>query len=407
MNLSAQAENVRTLAAVLGVAETEAAKLLDISVVITFDEHNMLATQLGRHVEFLISRTVQRVLINPANTMQRVAVELIIGAAMPRVTAPKVVVSIAEERIVIGPGPVSTNDAGIHPVGLLLGACYAVGAILKKSLGHSLPFPSPEFVQVDLAELIGSDLPSLYESVCFDEAYLAGAGAVGNAFVLGLSQFKARGILHVADDDTVCAGNLQRCVYFEEKDVGLPKADLLCSAVRIALPEVRAIPHKVRLQDVPSRTADAWLKRLVVGVDSPRARRSLQSEIPRETFDASTTGISEVVLHFNKQPTNVACMSCIYAHSPEEGAHEHHVAETLGVSVSDVRQIRISEVAALAICRRYPQLKPPQVMGLAYDTLFKQLCSTGSLNTSKGREVLTPFAFISALAGVYLAIEFV
>lgn len=56
----------------------------------------------------------------------------------------------------------------------------------------------------------------------------------------------------------------------------------------------------MRLQDVPAKQGGgAWLKRLIVGVDSPRARRNLQTEVPGEVYDASTTGISEVVVHFS------------------------------------------------------------------------------------------------------------
>jgi hypothetical protein len=141
-------------------------------------------------------------------------------------------------------------------------------------------------------------------------------------------------------------------------------------------------------------------------VDSPRARRSLQAEIPGQVFDASTTGIGEIVLHFHQQPTSGACMSCVYHQSPEEDAHERHVADTLGVSLSEVMQTRISSTAAEQICKRYPQFQPSDLAETAYDTLFKQLCSAAQLNV-EDRQVLTPFAFVSVLAGTLLAIEFV
>jgi molybdopterin/thiamine biosynthesis adenylyltransferase len=201
--------------------------------------------------------------------------------------------------------------------------------------------------------IVGDDLPLLYKPVFFDEAYLAGAGAIGNGFVYALGCFDVAGRLNIADDDSVTDGNLQRCILFEPEHIGTPKAGQLCAASKIALPKVTAIPHAVRLQDVPGRFAGPWLKLLIVGVDSPRARRSLQNEIPQEVFDASTTGISEVVLHFHRQPTNGACLSCIYHQSPQEDAHERHVAAALGVSVADVMETRISAAAAESICQRY------------------------------------------------------
>jgi molybdopterin/thiamine biosynthesis adenylyltransferase len=306
--------------------------------------------------------------------------------------------------VVIGTTPNGAGDFDIHPAGLVLGACYAVGAVLKKAL--RLPYPSPDTLQINLRELVGDDLPKLYELVSFDEAHLAGAGAIGNGFLYGLSQFQVRGTLHICDDDTVSDGNLQRCVFFTQGDVNAPKADRLCHAAREYLPTVRMIPHNSRLQDLSGRTG-AWLKRLIVGVDSPRARRKLQSEIPGAVFDASTTGVSEVVFHYHKQPTNHACLSCIYHENPEEHAHEKHIAEALGLSVETIKQERISEVAAAMICKRYCQLTPANIVGSAFDTLFKQLCSTEQLKSVEGRQVLAPFAFVSVLGGVLLAIEFI
>jgi hypothetical protein len=124
-------------------------------------------------------------------------------------------------------------------------------------------------------------------------------------------------------------------------------------------------------------------------------------------FDASTTGVAEVVLHYNRQPTELACMGCVYYENPEEHAHEKHVADALGVSVRDVREERISSNAAREIHSRYPQISTSELEGLAYDTLFKRLCSTEKLKTAEGRQVLAPFAFVSVLAGTLLAIEFV
>jgi hypothetical protein len=407
MKLNAQTENARTLAAALGIGEKEAAELLSATVAITYDERDDVSAQFAKHVDRLISRTIRSVLLNQLGKQEGVGVELVIGNAEPRFSAPCLFAAIGQQEVTIGPVRGHAQKADIHPIGLLLGACYAVGAILRKAFKDLLPFPSPEILKINLVELLGDDLPLLYEVATFDEAYLAGAGAIGNGFIYGLSQFQVRGVLHVADDDLVSDGNLQRCVFFTEGDIDLRKAERLCDTMRVILPGIEAVPHNVRLQDVPGRKSGAWLERLIVAVDSPRARRNLQSEIPGEVYDASTTGISEVVLHFNRQPTDLACMSCVYYESPEEHAHEKHVATALGVAVEDVKCARISESAAATICGRYPQLDRSSLVGLAYDTMFKQLCSTGQLTTPEGRQVLAPFAFVAVLAGALLAVEFV
>lgn len=406
MNAAAQRENARMLATTLGIGETEANELLKVSIALTFDPADKSAEGCARHIRRLISLTIQGVSLNPTYGPQRFVAEIVIGECPPRFSIPRVFVSIGTEEVLIGSRPVSLRRGKIHPVGILLGACYAVGAALKLATNNLLRFPAPELLRVNLTEILGDDLLLLYRQAYLDEAHLAGAGAVGNGFLYGLGCFDIAGRLHVADDDTISDGNLQRCVLFESEHVGKSKARQLCTAAKLLVPKIAAIPHVVRLQDVPGRYAGPWLKRLIVGTDSPRARRSLQTEIPGEVFDASTTGISEIVLHFHQQPTGGACMSCVYHQSPEEDAHERHVAATLGVSLSDVMQTRISLAAAEQICKRYPQFQPPELIGIAYDTLFKRLCSTERL-AAEGRQVLTPFAFVSVLAGTFLAIEFV
>jgi hypothetical protein len=407
MNPLAQKENARTLAAVLGLGETDAAKLLDVSIAITFDPTNKIAAQCAHHVQRILCRTVTNVAPNSKDESRRFAAELVIGERAARFNVPHVFVNMGAEKLLISSQPIVIVRGDIHPIGLLLGACYAVGAALKAATNNLLQLPSPEILRVDLTEILGDDLPFLYGSVSFDEAYLAGAGAIGNGLVYALSCFEVSGKLHVADDDSVSGGNLQRCLFFEPEDIGMPKADQLCAASQVLVPNVMMIPHPVRLQDVPGRYSGPWLKRLIVGVDSPRARRNLQTEVPQEVFDASTTGISEIVLHFHRQPTNGACMSCIYSQSPQEHAHERHVATTLGVSLEDVMETRVSAAAAQRICQRYSQLTASGIIGIAYDTLFKQLCSAAQLKNAEDQQVLTPFAFVSVLAGAYLAIEFV
>ncbi len=72
-------------------------------------------------------------------------------------------------------------------------------------------------------------------------------------------------------------------------------------------------------------------------------------------------------------------MSCIYHETPDESAHEVHVADALGVTVADVRDYFVSPSAAVAITLKYDYLDPEKLKGLAYDSLFKELCGKGEL----------------------------
>jgi hypothetical protein len=71
-----------------------------------------------------------------------------------------------------------------------------------------------------------------------------------------------------------------------------------------------------------------------------------------------------------------------------------------------VQQIVVSAASAWKICERYPHLNALDIEGLAYDSLFKQVCAAGALKTSEDRQIFAPFSFVSVLAGVYLAVEF-
>ena len=106
-----------------------------------------------------------------------------------------------------------------------------------------------------------------------------------------------------------------------------------------------------------------------------------------------------------------SCQPCafgkyVYFKEKQEEAHEIHVAEALGISLNQVRQQFIDEAAAEMIVKKYT-VDRNSIIGLPFDTLFKQLCGEGKLMTSESNQVLAPLAFVSALAGAFLALMFV
>jgi molybdopterin/thiamine biosynthesis adenylyltransferase len=405
MNAAAKRENNRSLAEMLKIGEEDAATLLNVSVGITFSEEDVVSADVAGQVASLLGRTVAMVSSN--SDVGPVAAELLIGDAQPRHDAPKIWLRSQNGRVIISRRCERSDRSVLHPIVRLISACYACAAVIKAVIGDRLPYPSPDEFYVDIDDLLGGDASVLRKEVEISETYLAGAGAIGNGFVLGLLHLKGRGKIYVVDDDQVSDGNLQRCALFQAEDVGKFKAQVLCDAAARVRPAIEFIPKAARLQDLSSATNPAWLKRLVVAVDSPRARRNLQNEIPGEVFDASTTGAAEIVFHYHIQPNPGACLCCVYPSNPDEHAHERHIAEALGVSLADVRQIKVSPEAAAQIVAKYPALEIGSVINAPYDTLFKALCSGEKLSTPEGRDALTPFAFISTLAGALLALEFI
>ncbi len=320
--------------------------------------------------------------------------------------APFAYVGVGADEVEVAFGPLfHVESARCHELVLFIGACYAA-AVATKLVIPAIPSPARP-IRVSADQLLGPDAFLLDRPVEIGEVHLAGAGAVGNAFLYALSMVDVRGILHVSDPDVVSDGNLNRCLFFRIEHVARKKAEVLVAEAQTRFNRLQLLPHDVRLEALPKRKDGRNFDRVVVGVDSRRARRGLQHEFPREVYDASTTGIEEVVLHFNQLPTPLACLACVYHQEETENVRERHIADTLGVTVDDVRQNWILPEAADRICARYPSIHRARVEGEAYDSLFKALCGQAELKTAKAETVLAPFAFVSALAGGLLALEFV
>jgi len=393
------------LAAILCIDEDEAAHRLDVMVLVTADRDNATAQHIAGHVQAMLSRTITA--STTLTTTGSVAAEVIVGRAMPRTLGtPTVWVGPVPEGILIAREPFRQIRWTGHSIFGLIAACYACGMALRFALDDQLPYRGDEAILVSPSELLGTDLGAIDGACNLGQATLAGAGAVGNGFLYGLRHFDPRGTLHVVDPKEISDGILNRCIWYGTGDIGHPKAERLVLHAQLHFPHLTLNPHAVTVQSATAQLGIP-LSRLITTVDSRRTRRSLQREIPWQVFDASTTGIEEVVLHFNEQPSQLACLSCVYRIETEEVRHEEHVAEALGVGVSDVRSGFISEGAAALICATFPDLLPEIVIGKAYDTLFKARCAQGMLKSAADRQVLAPFCFVSMLAGAYLALEVV
>lgn len=393
------------LAALLGIEEEEAMRRLNATVLVT-PADDEASQRIAAQVLAMLNRTVSASFDAPAC---EAIVEVIVGAAQPRSgTATHVWVASVPGGILISrDDPRVPIPATEHPIFGLMAACYACGMALRFALRRGLPFSGSDAILVSPQKLLGKDLAFIDMPCDLGEAVLAGAGAVGNGFLYGLQHFQIIGRLHVVDPKHVHDGILNRCVWFTDHDLRVSKAIAIVNRAQAAFPTLKLLPHASTIKEFCSRDGAPALTRLISTVDSRRARRSLQYDMPREVFDASTTGIAEVVVHFNELPSELACLSCIYQRESGEAAHEAHVAQALGVAVQDVMEGFISKRVAKLLCVAFPDLRPEELEGKAYDTLFKARCAAGKLIAAADRQVLAPFCFVSMLAGAYLALELV
>lgn len=405
INPDAVKENALSLAAALGIELEEAAELLNAHVMVTHDAGDSSAAFIAAETRGLLSRTLEFV---DEGASPAVSVELVIGQAPARSTGTLIWLSVDSHKAVLGRDHwKGVPGAPPHPAALFVTACYAAAAVVRAVIGDGVPLPRREqivlnFDALGISEAVGN------RTVDLGHAYLAGAGAIGTAFLWVLRWFAVRGSLDIVDFDWVKSRNLNRQLWYRAPDIGHRKAERLAALAQGSFPELILKPRVAQLQDLLDKHGDPqWLRRLIVAVDSRAARRTLQSELPGEVFDASTTDVREIIVHANREPLSMACMGCIYPRNAQEDTRALSVAAALGVTVDDVRRGIIEPGAARLIIARYPDrgLSEESLIGEAYDSLFKSLCAQAALRSPDQQQVFAPFAFVSALAGALLAIE--
>jgi hypothetical protein len=300
-----------------------------------------------------------------------------------------------------------------NPVLALTTGCYAAARAAARVFGPRVeaaeslsPFSILDFrsgaVQFDWTEPLN-----------LAEIHMAGIGAVGSALLFAmLHHGAAEGKLILVDHDIIDSTNIERYCLFETGDCHKKKVEVAKKHLESALPhlEIVAVPERMQHYVNSSYAADPSFKipRLISAPDRRDTRREFQTLLPTELWDAST-GPDDLIIHHNTFNPEQACLACIYPPDPSEDAHFKHVSETLNVPLARIKSgDLIDDNDAQQIRQRYPELPLDEMIGRPFDTVFHQLCAGGKIRLQAGDEiVITPFPFVSALAGVLLYFELV
>ena len=389
-------ENARMLASLLGIDEAAAAERLECRALVTAPASGP-ARALADEVIALLERTVDAT----EDEIEGAGIELVVGDAEPQTSLPRLWARIGADALVADIEPVDPAEGDPHPLYVAIAACPLAAAVLAQLI-DSPALPKTrlplcfEFAELGIAAE-GLAMPVHIQAV------MAGAGAVAHGFLRALRHIDVQGEITIVDPKNVGTGNANRCLYLTADDTG-PKAEALALRAAADFGGLRltsfvgTFAEHIAAAGGPPATA-------IVTVDSRRVRRSIQKELPGRILDASTTDVRGVVVHSNHQPAKAACLACIYRHVIDEQARERSIADGLGITLAEVQQGLVSAEAAERICLAHPSFAPADVVGKAYDSLFKQLCAEQALLTPEGRQVLAPFAFVSMLAGALLVIE--
>ena len=388
-------ENERMLARLLGIGEDDAAARLAIRFCITAAPGE--ATLFGSELTALLERIITHA---PDG---RCDLEIVIHAAPERHARHQLYVHIDADSVSLSRQPQTQAVApGLHGLQRMIAACYASSVALGMVVdGLDLASATDPFVI--RFDALGATRDVLAAPIHLHDTVLAGAGAVGNGFLRGARHLKVTGDLTIVDPKVIGAGNPNRCLYLREGDHG-PKADVLAARAQGDFRALYLTPVVGTFHDIVE--ARGRVKRVIIGTDSRGARRSIQNDLPLEVLDASTTGATEIVVHSHRQPNEQACLGCIYPHIPDELARARHIAEGIGVELSDVMSgERINSRLAHIIAAKHKGLHEEALIGKAFDSLFRELCGQQALLMPTGEQVLAPFAFVSNLAGALLALE--
>lgn len=395
---SAAQQNAMMLASLLGVGEDEAAQQLERTVLLTA-EPSWKADWAG---EF--ARVLERTL-HVETENDTCDLEVVIGNVAARSTARVVHADLDAQRLSIGHEPRLLSGSQPHSLYGAAATC-AVAAVAINSVIGSAALPEVRLPILFKFADLGVPDGALDREIVLEDAFMAGAGAVAHGFLNAARHLKLTGALTIVDPKTVKEGVLNRCLYLHPEDIGKDKA---CALVKRAQPDLGSLSLHADVRDLRDvlRGRTTPPEMVMVTVDSRATRRAIQEECPHRVIDASTTDATGVIVHSNRLPTAHACLACIYSHVPEEHSRERAIAAGLGVDLDTVRGGFIDADAARTITTRYPQIDPDAITGTAFDSLFRQLCAQQALTTPEGRQVLAPFAFVSAWAGVLMAVELV
>jgi transcriptional regulator with XRE-family HTH domain len=307
-----------------------------------------------------------------------------------------------------------------NPFGPSAAACLAAANLFrlvflergKDTLDSDLTFST-----LDLQSRASASPPSTDAVQLGDGNVIVGLGAVGSAAAFTLSRLEdATGTLSLVDPETIELSNLQRYVLTERNDDQRPKTALAAAEFAKQHSGLAIVEHAVDWATYANRCGYKW-ERVLVALDSARARRAVQASLPRWIANAWTQpGDLGVSVH----PWNAgACLCCLYLPTGTTHSEDKLIAEALGIA----RPERELQIRQLLYANAPPPLEllqevaerldvPLDVVEPFQDRPLRELYSEGICGgavlpldrvNAPHQQVHVPLAHQSVLAGVLLA----
>ncbi len=170
--------------------------------------------------------------------------------------------------------------------------------------------------QIVIPEIGAAGQARLRES----RVFVVGAGGLGSPILLYLAAAGV-GVLGIADNDQVAPSNLNRQILYFNADIGRSKALAAVQRVRALNPEIKAIPHEVR---VLRENGLALVQEydLVVEASDNLETKALMNEL---CVRAGVPLVWGAVARFEGQmgvyQPGHACRACVFPQLPEPGTY--------------------------------------------------------------------------------------
>ena len=294
-----------------------------------------------------------------------------------------------------------------------LGACEVFKRLLPPAAGRGRLFGRTVYSTFNYAStdpLQGPGLPNAVEVNV--PALLAGAGAVGQAFLHAISVLpQVEGELLVVDKEVVDEGNLNRYVLASENDA-VESVEKTALAVRAFDGRtLRIVPEPRDLQAVVDDINEGKLNHptvVVSALDRYEPRRLVQNLWPDLVFEGATGDtLLQVFRHAFQE--GLACLRCIHT-EPAGRPYEETLAEATGLSPQRIAQAFSGERPLLE--EADIECVRPELQQQVRRDVGKDICGVlqelARFETAPGHDQIQPaVSFTSYLSGLFVAAEFV
>lgn len=305
-----------------------------------------------------------------------------------------------------------------NPLAASAAACFAANELFKTLFSPYLNVTLANQFTLSLLDYsVNSDIKDNENllDANIGEVWLAGAGAVGNGFLYGLSLLNGlKGTINIVDNREITTSNLQRYILLDDSDIEKSKATTAAKSFS-ENPNVNVKPIEKTIQDCfEEEVEDRKIDTLICAVDTIETRKQLQTLLPRLILNGWTR-MDEFAVTRHEFDSKYRCLSCLYDKVPKKEKNEmDNIAEQTGFSKDEVLTLirgnvglSVEHIERIAKYRDDTLENLTSWIGRPLQSFYHEaICGGISIATNTGEETV-PLAHISALAGILLANELI